>query len=172
VIVYRLMVQATHGADQIRRLRAWLKIGLRAFGLRCVEIQETRQQGRTTMDMRKFSGSVIRPEDLYDGPRVEKIIAIFEHEKHNCVVFELESGCQFYCWGNHARILSRAWGFESDNWKGQEFELSLGHYTDKRDDPPTEKETIAIRAISPAKPEAGNGGVPALRDALNDEIPF
>ena len=49
------------------------------------------------MDMRKYSAGVIRPEDLYDGPRVEKIINIFEHEKHGCVVLEFESGDQFYC---------------------------------------------------------------------------
>ena len=27
------------------------------------------------MDMRKFSGGIIKPEDLHDGPRREKIVA-------------------------------------------------------------------------------------------------
>jgi len=127
------------------------------------------------MDMRKYSAGVIRPEDLYDGPRVEKIINIFEHEKHGCVVLEFESGDQFYCWNNYARVLNKAWGYDSNDWLGQELELSRGHYTDKKADPPTEKETIAVRAISSRK-AGNNGGLPALRGVcrggLDDEIPF
>lgn len=132
------------------------------------------------MDMRKYSAGVIRPEDLYDGSRIEKIIHIFEHEKHNCAVLEFESGDQLYLWGNLARVLHKAWGYESDNWLEQEVELSLGHYQDKKTDPPTEKECIAIRAISPAKQEA-NGGTPvpalskaarAKRGDMDDDIPF
>jgi hypothetical protein len=112
---------------------------------------------------------------------VEKIINIFEHEKHNCAVLELESGDQLFLWNNLARVLNRAWGYESEDWIGFEVELSLGHYLDKKTDPPTEKECIAIRAISPAK-ATGNGGVASkdgaqggpvsLRRALDDEIPF
>ena len=67
---------------------------------------------------------------------------------------------------------------ESDNWLGQEIELSLGHYTDFRDG--NEKETIVVRPISVRQPSPDNGGtkaqaVPALplrRDDLDDEIPF
>ncbi len=66
------------------------------------------------MDMRKYSSGVIKPEDLHEGPRVEKIVNVFEHEKHGCLVLEFESGDQFYCWNNYARILSKAWGYESD----------------------------------------------------------
>jgi hypothetical protein len=131
------------------------------------------------MDMRKYSAGVIRPEDLYDGPRVEKIINIFEHEKHNCAVLELESGDQLFLWGNLARVLYKAWGYNSDDWLGQEVELSLGHYLDKKTDPPTEKECIAIRAVSPAKEGANSGApVPALSKArtvgggMDDEVPF
>jgi hypothetical protein len=136
---------------------------------------------RTTMDTRKYSSGVIRPEDLHEGPRVEKIINIFEHEKHGCLVLELENGDQFYCWKNYARILSKAWGYESESWIDQELEFSLGHYTDKKTDPPTEKETIDVRAVSPAKPGT-NGGAPSkaiapgrpasLHGPMDDDIPF
>jgi hypothetical protein len=138
----------------------------------CVKTEQSKR--RKKMDTRKYSGGVIRPEDLYDGPQVEKIVNVYAHEKHTCLVLELESGNQFYCWSNYARILNKAWGYESERWLEQEFELSLGHYTDKKTDPPTEKETINIRAISPAKPEALNGDVPAKsrKDDLSDEIPF
>ena len=129
------------------------------------------------MDMRKYSAGVIMPEHLYDGPRVEKIINIFEHDKHKCAVLEFESGDQLFLWGNLARILYKSWGYNSDDWLNQEVELSLGHYTDKKTDPPTDKECIAIRAISPAK-QGANGGAPmpalskAARSDMDDEIPF
>src|SRR5262245_25274783 len=35
-----LRVQAEPGVDEIRSLRAWLKCGLRDFGLKCVSISE------------------------------------------------------------------------------------------------------------------------------------
>jgi hypothetical protein len=178
--VYVLTVRPEPGVDSIRALRAWLKIGLRTFGLKCVGLdcvngENRAKQRRKKMDTRKYSGGVIRPEDLYDGPQVEKIVSVYPHDKHNCLVLELESGNQFFCWPNYTRILNKAWGYESDRWLEQELELSLGHYPDKKTDPPTEKETINIRAISPAKPEALNGGVPKAviprKKDLDDEIP-
>jgi hypothetical protein len=100
-------------------------------------------------------------------------------------VFELESGDQFFCWANYVRILNRAWGYNSDDWLNQELELSLGHYTDRKTDPPTEKETTVVRPLSPRKAEAQNAGTlvskplppsktaPAADGrAMDDEIPF
>jgi hypothetical protein len=174
-------VRAEPGIDEIRALRAWLKIGLRTFGLRCLKIEQDKR--RMTMDMRKYSAGVIMPENLCDGPRVEKIINIFEHEKHECAVLEFENGDQLYLWPNLARVLNKAWGYDSDNWLKQEVELSRGHYLDKKTDPPTEKECINIRAISPVKQGANSGApVSALskvasrsvgkHDDMDDEIPF
>ena len=74
------------------------------------------------MDMRKYSGGIIKPEDLYDGPRRETIVAVSENEKHGCAVLHFESGDQFYCWNNYTRILNKAWGYESENWLEQELE--------------------------------------------------
>jgi hypothetical protein len=46
--VFALRVRAEPDTrDEIRRLRAWLKRGLRDFGLRCLDIHQ--EQGRTTM---------------------------------------------------------------------------------------------------------------------------
>jgi hypothetical protein len=126
------------------------------------------------MDMRKYSSAVIRPEDLHSGARVEKIINVFEHEKHNCAVLEFESGDQLFLWNNLARVLNRAWGYNSEDWLGLEVEVSLGHYTDKRDNPPTEKECVNIRAVSPAPGASGSAPKPALSNArdMDDNIPF
>ena len=133
------------------------------------------------MDMRKYSGGIIKPEDLHDGPRRERIVAVSENEKYGCAVLEFESGDSLYCWNNYARILTKAWGYESENWLEQELECSLGHYPDKKTD--TEKETVNIRPISPAKPGAfdppakgkaiaPSGGAASSRDVLDDDIPF
>src|SRR5262245_28135456 len=139
------------------------------------------------MDMRKYSSSVIMPADLHDGPRVEKIINISEKdtERYTCAVLEFEGGDSLYLWSSQARILNNAWGYDSTGWLGQELELSLGHYTDKKTNPPTEKEIIVVKPISPRKP--GNGGAPSassvskpsssggpvsLRGNLDDEVPF
>jgi hypothetical protein len=84
-------------------------------------------------------------------------------------------------WNNQARILNNAWGYDSGDWLGQELELSLGHYTDKKTE--TEKENIIVKPISPRKGAAGNSGgaavvaikpmeKPSLRDKMLDEIPF
>jgi hypothetical protein len=131
------------------------------------------------LDMRKFSAGVIMPEHLHDGPRTEKIINIFEHDKHGCAVLEFESGDQLYLWGNLARVLYKAWGHDSEDWLQQEVELKLGHYLDKKTDPPTQKDCIDITAVSPAKQKANGGApVPALskiagkRNDFDDEVPF
>jgi len=132
------------------------------------------------MDMRKYStGVIIKPEDLYEGPRLEKIINVSENEKHGCAVLEFESGDSFYCWPNYTRILSKAWGWESEKWLNQEVELALDHYTDKKTD--AQKETVKLRAVSPAKPASGGtpskaiaagGALPSRNSDMDDDIPF
>jgi hypothetical protein len=176
---YVLKVRAEPGVNDIRALRAWLKIGLRTFGLRCVEIEQSNR--RVKMDMRKYSAGVIKPEDLHEGPQLEKVVDVSENDKYGCAVLHFESGRQLYCWNNYARILTKAWGYESEHWIDQELECSLGHYTDRKTD--TEKETVDIRPISPAKPGAFDikapgkaiapgGGAASLRNVLDDDIPF
>ncbi len=131
------------------------------------------------MDTRKFSAGVIKPEDLHEGPQQEKIVNVFEQEKYLCLVLQFESGNQFYCWPNYTRILNKAWGCESENWIDQELELSLDHYTDRKTE--EQKETVAIRAISPAKPGAFDkapgkalapAGAASRGGDMDDDIPF
>ena len=130
-------------------------------------------------DMRRYSSSVIRPENLHDdgGTRDEAIVNISHNEKYNCAVLEFESGDQLYLWNDNARILNRAWGYESEGWIGQQLQLTIGHYLDKKTDPPTQKETIVVRPISPARTGA-NGGtlttkpLPSLKDDMDNSVPF
>jgi hypothetical protein len=170
--VVRLEAKDDHA---IRSLRALLKIALRRFGLRCLE---AREQQEDEMDMRKYGSGFIKPDDVRDRPRQERIINIYESEKYGCPVFEFESGDQFSLNATNNRILCKAWGWNSEDWLGQEIELSLGHYKDWRADPPEEKETVIAKALSAKKPSAGNGDAKPLpapmsrRGDMDDEIPF
>jgi hypothetical protein len=181
--VFVLRIRAEEGVDEIRALRVWLKRGLRDFGLVCVDVyRENNQRRRVKMDMRKHSAGPIKPDDVRDGPRTEKIVHISVDQKYGHPVLELESGDTFNLNKTNSRILSKAWGYESDGWLQQEFELSLGSYKDWNTDPPEDKPTVTVKAISPAKPpEAQNGGgavvpvpksFPPQRDDMDDAIPF
>ena len=178
---YLLIVRAELGIDAIRALRAWLKIGLRSFGLRCLEITP-REKETAMVDMRKFAAKYIKPDQVRDGPIQTRIIAVLENERYGRPMLELENGAQFTLNESNNNTLINAWGYESDDWVGQDIEFLLGTYKDWREDPVVEKETVKVRAVSPAK--AGNGGVPASRPVLppsraatakkemDDEIPF
>jgi hypothetical protein len=179
--VFALRVRAEPGVDVIRSLRAWLRVGLRTFGLRCVSIEEVKQQ-ETAMDMRKYTPSFIKPDDVRDAPLQARIINVFISEQYNRPVLELDSGDQFTVNATNNRTLCKAYGFESEDWRGHVVELSLGHYKDWNTDPPEEKETVALKPVSLREGAVGNSGsqrvdpakLPAPRsisDDLNDEIP-
>jgi hypothetical protein len=168
--IFALRVRAEPNVDVIRSLRAWLKLGLRTFGLRCVSIEEIKQEN-TTMDMKKYTSSLILPEDLRNGPRQERIKNVYLNDKHDCPVLVFESGDELFAWSSIGRVLARAYGYESDDWKGHLVELWLGNYVDKNGET---KETVILKTISPREGD-NNGGpqrvIPMAKD-LDDEIPF
>src|SRR6516165_4543286 len=172
--VFALRVRAEPGVDVIRSLRAWLKVGLRTFGLRCVAIEQLKQKDNT-MDMKKYASSLILPDDLHDGPRQERIINVYISDKHDCPVLVFESGNELFAWASIARVLARAYGYNSDDWIGHVVELSLGSYTDKKTG--ETKETIIIKAIS-SRDGNSDSGEPQRADPaklskdLDDQIPF
>jgi hypothetical protein len=133
------------------------------------EVQQNDQPKKeSVMDMRKYSGGLIMAEDLHDGPRQEVIVKVTEKvtDRYSVPVLEFESGDQVYLW--NARPLSKAWGYESQEWINQTVELSLGHYIDKKTN--VEKETIVVKAISPRKETSGNGsGEPVKKPPLRDD---
>jgi hypothetical protein len=178
--IYVLTVRANPGVDDIRALRAWLKIGLRTFGLKCVGITPAKEKA---MDMRQYASTYIKPDHVREAPIQTRILNVFESERYNRPVLELETGSQFTLNDGNTNILIQAWGHNSDDWIGQEIELLLGTYKDWRADPPEERETVRVRAISAAETGAQNGGtsskpplppsrVPPRKDDMDDEIPF
>ena len=127
------------------------------------------------MDMRKYASGVIMPEDLRNGPRQERIINVYISDKHDCPVLVFESGNELFAWASIARVLARAYGYNSDDWIGHVVELSLGSYTDKKTG--ETKDTIIIKAISSRDGNSDSGepqrADPAtLAKALDDSVPF
>ena len=136
------------------------------------------------MDMRKYASKYIKPDQVRDGPIRTRVIAVFEGD-YGRPALELENGSQFTLNEGNNSTLLKAWGHDSDGWIGQEIELALGTYKDWRADPPVDKETVKVIAISPAKnSEAQNGSAPASKPLppslaatprksdMDDEIPF
>jgi hypothetical protein len=129
-------------------------------------------------DMRKYTSGLIRPEDLRDGPRQERIIDVYISEKFDVPVLVFESGDEMLAFAGSGRALAKAYGFESDDWRGHVVELSLGHYTNKDGE---EKEIINLKTIT-SREGSSNGGpqrtdpaklpAPSRKDELDDTIPF
>jgi hypothetical protein len=137
------------------------------------------------MDARKYASKYVKPDNVRDGPIQTRVVNVFEHERYSQLVLELETGSQFTLNDGNTNVLIKAWGADTDNWIGLELALELGFYKDWRADPPEDKETVRVRAVSPAKTaDAQNGSVPAskplppsrvtpsLKDDLSDDIPF
>jgi hypothetical protein len=182
--VFALRVQAEPGIDAVRSLRRWLKRGLRDFGLRCVSIEQMKQE-ETVMDMRQYSSGFIKPDNVRDGPLLAHIVNVFISEKFNRPVLELDTGEQFTVNTTNNRVLVKAYGPKSEDWIGHQIKLALGHYKDWTKDPPVDAETVTLEAVTPRQGAAGNGAhridpaqLPApikkhtLEEDLDDEIPF
>jgi hypothetical protein len=182
--VFCVRVQAEPDVHVIRSLRAWLKVGLRTFGLRCVSIEEIKLEENEMVDVRQYTSGIITGEDLSDGPRIERIISVFISDKHQVVVLELESGDQLYCWGKLGRTLALAYGYNSDDWIGHTIQLEQGDtYTDKNG---VTKHGINLTPLSSRDGNGADGSpqrvdpskLPAplkkhtRKEDLDDEIPF
>src|SRR5215831_12017258 len=142
--LFMLRVRAAPNVDVIRSLSAWLKLGLRTFGLRCVSIEQT--QEREMVDVRKYSSGLITPDEVRERPIEAHIVNVYENEKHGCLVLELDNGDQFWVWPGKGRALARAYGYESKDWIGHLVRFAHGTYVDKKDE--VTKETVNVTPVS------------------------
>lgn len=125
---YSLTVRAAPDVDAVRSLRAWLKRGLRDFGLHCLTIQE---RTTTMVDMRNYASTkFIKPDQVRDGPIQTRIVNVSEDEKYGRAVLEFEIGSHLTLNDTNLNTLIHAWGYESNDWLGQEIVLEFGHYKD------------------------------------------
>ena len=106
------------------------------------------------MDARKYASKYVKPDNVRDGPIQTRIINVFEDERYGRLMLELEIGSQFALNDGNTNTLIKAWGHDTDDWIGLELALELGTYKDWNADPPEEKETVRVRAISPARTAA------------------
>jgi hypothetical protein len=113
------------------------------------------------MDMRDYASKYIKPDHVREGPIQTRIVHVFESAQLGRPVLELETGSQFTLNDSNTNALIKAWGYDSSGWLGQEIELLLGTYKDWRSNPVVDKETVKVRAISPAKSATTNSGAPA-----------
>jgi hypothetical protein len=165
------------GPSPYQRPRAWLKRGLRDFGLQCVSIEEQTEE-REMANMKKYTTGLILPDDVRNGARQERIINVYVSEKFDVPVLVFESGDEFLVWPSNGRVLARAYGFESEDWRGHVVELSLGSYVDKKDG--ETKDTVILKTISSRDGNGSNSGpqrvdpanLPKLSDDLSDDVPF
>jgi hypothetical protein len=118
------------------------------------------------VDMRKYASGLLRPEDLHDGNRTEKIVGVSISDKLGAPILTFESGDEMVAWNNIARVLTRAYGYQDTDWIGHVIELSIGQYTNKDGDI---KENIQIKAISSRDQKEE---VKPIDKDLDDEIPW
>ena len=134
------------------------------------------------VDARKYASKYVKPDDVRDGPINTRIVSIFEDERYGRLMLELETGSQFALNDGNTNVLIKAWGHDTDAWIGRELQLELGTWKDWREDPPAEKETVRVRAGSPAT-AAQNGSPPASKPLppsrvvaspkdMDDAVPF
>jgi hypothetical protein len=191
--IFTVTFAATHD-DGIRALRGVLKLALRRFGLRAVDIREharvsrrrpaqvarktsahARRQEKIIMDMRRYSGTpFIKPGDVNAGPLRVVIVGVTEG-KYGRPDLEFDDGSKLSVNATNNRTLVIAYGFESDDWINKEIELSLGEveYNGEM------QETVMVKPISPPverkppppKPKGGSGA-PGKRGDMDDEVPF
>jgi hypothetical protein len=118
-------------------------------------------------DMRKYASGLLRPEDLHNGNRTEKIVNVSISDRLNAPILTFESGDEMVAWNNIARVLTRAYGYQDTDWIGHTIELFIGTYTNKDGE---QKENIQVKAISSR--DQKEDVKPPLNKDLDDDIPY
>jgi hypothetical protein len=176
---YLLTVRVALGVDDVRALRAWLKIGLRTFGLRCVGITPKKEE--KAMDARKYASKYVKPDNVRDGPIETRIVNVFEEEKYGRLALELEIGSQFSLNDGNCNTLIKAWGHDTDLWIGSHWRWSsantlIGARTRRSKKKPSECAPSRRRrtqngSVTASRPLPPSRTAPS-KDDLDDEIPF
>jgi hypothetical protein len=113
--------------------------------------------------MRKYVGGFfLKPDDLKQGP-IHVTIAALSMGKYERPDLEFDDGSRLSLNATNARVLARAYGYESDDYIGKRIELTLGEVEYQG----WMQESILIRPISPP---VENKALP--KSDTDDHIPF
>jgi hypothetical protein len=180
--IFALTIRAEPGINAVRALRSWLKIGLRAFRLRCTTIEQRRN------DMSQYSEKIARQKDsgLYrvsdfqngsDGSR--EITHTIDYLMEDVQMFEREidvlnfrdTGRQLQVNMTNGDTLIQLFGEDPEGWGGRQITLFLAPYGKEG------KLGIRIKAAGSSAPSVPNNEVktstrPPLKNQMDDEIPF
>jgi hypothetical protein len=119
------------------------------------------------VDTSSYFTTFLKVDDFAEGESTEGTITKVEEGKYG-LVLTLDSGSQFSLNATNWRTLSRAYGFESDNWVGKSIELTRGEMTYKGEQvaslilKPTSSPLSESERKLPVKPEPD----------IDDDIPF
>jgi hypothetical protein len=140
----------THSDRAHRRLARTLKTALRRDQLEAIDIREhrrasrrrpaqavgtthSRRRGDPTMDASRFAGSgFLGLDDVKDAPIGAEIAAV-EEGKFGKLVLTFTNGLKFSLNVTNVTELIKAFGSETDDWRGEPIELHAGEtlYQDK-----------------------------------------
>jgi hypothetical protein len=119
------------------------------------------------MDMRKYiSGNFVKVDDVRDGP-IEDQIAVVKEAQYDKPNLVFESGAILSLNATNVKILTKAYGTESDKWLGKTIKRFLGviQYGG------TDHEAVLVEPISPPIKKAKKDDKKPSGD-MDDEIPF
>jgi hypothetical protein len=121
------------------------------------------------MDLSKYAGEhFVKVDDVKNGP-IESEIALVKDGKYDKPNVVLETGDVLSLNATNFKILSRAYGMDSDVWLGKTIRLFLGTIQYQGSD----HKAVLVEPISPPikKKEAKDADAKPVPD-MNDEIPF
>jgi hypothetical protein len=122
--VFALRVRAERGIDAIRSLRAWLKSGLRNFGLRCLAIHE--EEGgefkMVSIKERYPKSGLLTAEDVEAGDLLLRIDYVVWDEivsgKKRDVVYFTNDNRRLSLNQTNAYRIAKLYGNDGDQWRG------------------------------------------------------
>src|SRR4051812_11170939 len=100
------------------------------------------------MDMRKYTGGFLKPDDVRDGPTSAHIVDVQIGGKFNRPILELDTGRRFSVNETNTAALIEAYGSNSEDWLGHALEFSLGSYEDFKTG--ETKANVAMETLSKA----------------------
>jgi hypothetical protein len=166
------------------RLRSWLKLGLRTFGLRCIRITAANGHDGSFGDdavsvhekepdmkfTQLFPTRYLKAADFDGGPEVMEIAGVGQDTMSDGEVkpiLKFTNSKSMVLNITNGRMLASLYGHDCDKWAGKWVQL-VSTYTDFGG-----KQTPCIRLRPPpAKPSAGKGTPAKATDEADEDVPF